>query len=73
MVRPIKNTLRRRNVLKRKIKIILLFVIIATIGITKVGYADEISEQTLNPLEVWHDNLTQFTKNVVPTSALISE
>lgn len=58
--------------MKGKIKMISLLVI-ATIGITKVGYADEISEQTLNPLEVWHDDLTQFTKNVVPTSALISE
>lgn len=41
-----------------------LFVIIAMMGITKVGYADEISEQILNPIEVWHDDLTQFTKNI---------
>jgi len=58
--------MQRRNVLKKKIKIISLITIMVIIGMTKIICADEISEQTLNPLEVWHDDLTQFTKNIKP-------
>lgn len=43
-----------------------LFVIIAMMGITKAGYADGVPEQTLNPVEVWYNDLTQFTKNIMP-------
>ena len=51
--------------MKGKVKRIILSLIIATIGINNGVYAEEMPVQTLQPIDIWHSNITQFTKNII--------
>ena len=52
--------------MKKRIKKITQLLLVISIGICQGVCADELSKPTLNSLEVWHDDLTQFAKNITP-------